>query len=143
MSTPNEEELLWEGGPSQYTNFGLFVLCGLLCWLVVPIFFALRAYLRVRATRFTLTTQRLRMQTGIFGRKLNELELYRVKDTTLDEPFLLRMVSLGNIVVNSNDASTPRVVLKGIRNAESVRERLRKCVEARRDQKAVRVAELE
>jgi hypothetical protein len=35
------EETIWRGTSSQLKNLGLFILCGLFCWLIVPIFIAL------------------------------------------------------------------------------------------------------
>ncbi len=42
----------------------------------------------------------------------NELELYRVKDIVLNEPFLLRLVGLSNIVLVTSDRSTPVFVVE-------------------------------
>jgi len=32
------EEIVWRGTSSQWRNFGVYLLCGLFCWLIVPIF---------------------------------------------------------------------------------------------------------
>jgi uncharacterized membrane protein YdbT with pleckstrin-like domain len=55
-------------------------LCGLFCWLIVPIFFALVYYLQTRCKVFELTTQRLKITSGVFTKVTETLELYRVKD---------------------------------------------------------------
>jgi hypothetical protein len=34
------EEIVWRGTSSQWKNFDVYLLCGLFCWLIVPIFFA-------------------------------------------------------------------------------------------------------
>lgn len=78
-----EEKTLWEGGPSQLVNLGLFVVCGLLFWTVIPSIMILAAYLRTKNTRYELTNQRLRITTGTLARRVDEIELYRVKDSTV------------------------------------------------------------
>jgi len=91
------------------------------------------------AARFTeLTSQRLRKTSGIFNKKLDELELYRVKDSTLEQPLLLRMFGLGNINVVSSDATMPLVLINAVPGAYDMREKLRVAVEAERDRKRVR-----
>jgi hypothetical protein len=37
------EEIVWRGTSSQWKNFGVYLLCGLFCWLIVPIFFGVAA----------------------------------------------------------------------------------------------------
>ena len=46
--------------------------------------------------------------------RLDELELYRVKDSTLDAPFLVRLVGLGNVVLRTCDQSHPGLVLRAL-----------------------------
>ena len=88
-------EAAWMGTPAlSWMTLVLGVLTASpVIWpaiLVVPFW----KWLVVRCTEMTLTNQRLKIRSGVFSRKTNELELYRVKDTTLDEPFILRLVSL-------------------------------------------------
>ena len=53
------------------------------------------------------------------------------------------MFSLGNIVVTTNDASTPTLTLEALPGAAQTREALRNAIEDCRDRKRVRIAELE
>lgn len=140
---PPGERLIWRGSASQWLNFPLFVLCGLTFWLVVPIFVALYKYLQTRTTVYEVTSERLRRRHGIFSRRLDELELYRVRDTTLVEPFFQRLVGLATIELTTADASTPTLTLRGISGAAALREELRTSIEAARQRKRVRSMELE
>ena len=54
----NEEEILWQGSPSQWTNFWPFVLCV----LVVPIPWAIWRWLATRSFVYEVTTQRIRIR---------------------------------------------------------------------------------
>lgn len=136
-----EEQSLWKGSPSQAVNFGTHLLCLLLFWLVVPVFYALWRWIDTRMTEYELTTQRLVLRSGVFNRKTEEIELYRVRDSSLDEPLLLRLFGAGNILLFAIDSSAPNFVLRGVRGAAEVRQKLRAAVEATRDQKRVRSIE--
>jgi len=106
--------------------------------LVVPaILWTVRWWMN-RTTVYELTTQRLKIRSGILNRRLDELELYRVKDYVLEQPLLLRFLGLGNVTLVTSDASTPSIALRAIAQAEDVRELLRNAVQTERDRKRVR-----
>jgi len=128
------ERAVWSGTPSQWQNLWAWVACVLL----IPIPWALWRALVTRSTRYTLTDQRLKTSTGVFTRVTDDLELYRVKDTHLQQTFWQRMVGIGDVVLSTSDTTTPIVVLASIPAADSVREQLRALVEQRRDAKRVR-----
>jgi len=87
--------------------------------------------------------RRLLITEGVFSRNTEEVELYRVRDYKLTQPFWLRLFGLGNIVVSTTDNSNPTVVLQAIRDAAGHREEIRKYVEICRDKKRVRITEFE
>ncbi len=169
-----QEQVIWEGTPSQWLNFKTFVLSVLACklviaafaalWasapselrgreaivvgaavvlLIVPIFVAIRGYLRIKCTRYVVTTERVRITRGIFSKRTADTELYRVDDHLLVEPFLLRLVSRGSVVLTTSDRSTPRVVLEAVPGARPLMDQLRKYIEACRDRKKTRVVDFE
>jgi uncharacterized membrane protein YdbT with pleckstrin-like domain len=137
------EQLIWEGSSSQVRNLHIYLLCALFCWLVIPIFYALAKWIQLRSRHYELTTQRVRIRQGVFSKRTDELELYRVKDSTVFEPFWQRLFGLGNIIITTNDTSTPSLTLEALPNAADTREKLRAAIEECRDRKHVRIAELE
>ena len=139
----SEEKDVWFGTPSQVVNLGSFVLWGLFFWLVFPLLIILWKWLVIRNTKYELTTQRLRMRHGVLNKKTDELELYRIRDYKLDQPFFLRMFSLSNIILETSDRSHPQFVLRAIKNGEELRESLRTFVEECRTRKRVREVDLE
>lgn len=118
-------------------SYWLLILAGIACVYVAARWFIIRC--RV----YELTTERIRIRTGIVNRRTDEMELYRVQDITLMEPLGERLFGLGTIHITTNDASTPNLRIEAIRGASDLREELRKNVEACRDRKRVRVTELE
>ena len=137
------EQTIWRGTASQLKNLGCFILCVLFCWLIVPIFIGLRRYLETKNKVFELTTERLKTTAGIFSKFTETLELYRVKDIEVLQPFIYRIAGLENIKVNTSDLSSPVVVLDGISQKVGFADKLRNQVEIIRTQKKVRELDIE
>lgn len=135
MSTAEKVE--WTGTPSQMQNLGWF----LSALLLIPLPYAIWRWLVVRNTVFTLTNQRLTMRRGVFNRVTDDLELYRVRDTRLEQSFWQRMFGVGEVILYTTDASTPEVHITWLKDAALLREAVRKLSEARRDEKRVRTLE--
>jgi uncharacterized membrane protein YdbT with pleckstrin-like domain len=162
-----EEQLVWQGSPSQILNLHIFLLCGLamagliavaytfrhnlgvpMVYIVagvaiIPLFIAFVKWLQIKFLRYELTTERLRLRRGVLSRSTDEVELYRVKDYVLQEPFLLRMFGVGDVVLQTNDDANPMVLLRAVHQPDSLRDQIRKHVEIRRDAKRVRITEME
>lgn len=142
-----EESIVWTGRTSQVVNLVAFVIGALLCLTVVGALFGLPLilwrYLAVRSKLYELTSQRLRIHSGILSRRLEDIELYRVKDTKFEQPFFQRLFGLGNVVLLSSDKSTPAIVIEAIPGARELKDRIRDIVELRRDTKRVRALEVE
>lgn len=137
------EETIWRGSASQLKNLGCFILCGIFCVLIVPIFIGLRRYLETKNKVFELTNERLKMTEGIFSKVTETLELYRVKDIEVLQPFLYRMVGLENIKVNTSDLSSPVILIDGLSQKIGFADKLRNQVEIIRAQKNVRELDIE
>ena len=137
------EEIVWRGSSSQWKNLGVFILCGLFCWLIVPIFIALARYLQTKCKIYELTTERLKITQGVFSKVTDTLELYRVKDLETRQPFLHRLVGIENIQINTSDLSTPFVLVEAIQSSVGFGDKLRNQVEVIRTQKRVRELDIE
>jgi membrane protein YdbS with pleckstrin-like domain len=137
------EEIVWRGTSSQWKNFGVYLLCGLFCWLVVPIFFALVYYLQTRCKVFELTTQRLKITSGVFTKTTETLELYRVKDIETRQPFFSRLVGIENVEMTTSDVSSPSVLIEAVPSSVGFADKLRNQVEIIRQQKRVREIDIE
>ncbi|MDZ7840842.1 MAG: PH domain-containing protein [Gammaproteobacteria bacterium] len=134
----NNEQTVWRARSSQVVNLGTYFLCLLTAWLIIPIVVAVYQWLQVRCRVYELTTQRFRITRGILSKHIDELELYRVKDVTLHRPFVQRLFSLGTVVLDTSDHSTPQVVIPAVADIEWLRDQIRQCVESRRDSKGVK-----
>ena len=137
------EEIVWRGTSSQWKNFGVYLLCGLFCWLIVPMFFALARYLQTKCKIFELTTQRFKITSGVFSKVTETLELYRVKDIETRQPFLSRLVGVENVQMNTSDTSSPLVLIEAVPSSIGLADKLRHQVEIIRQQKRVREIDIE
>ncbi len=84
-----------------------------------------RPYISI-GTRYELTSQRLRIIRGIFGRDFEEVELVRVRDTSVSQHLGERALDIGDVTVVSNDPQQPEIVLRNIKDPIEVREIIRK-----------------
>jgi len=134
------ERAVWSGRPSQITNIKTFIFCGLFCWLVIPLFIAAWRWLVTHYIEYELTTQRLKVSHGVLTRRTDELELYRVKDTSFSQSFFQRVFGLASILLTTSDVSTPTVTIYSIAapQAKQLREQIRTFTEELRDRKRVR-----
>ena len=124
----------WQDYHSQLLHLGL----SLSCVFLLPLPIALWRHLQVRATHYTLTTERLICEQGILHRTSDEVELYRVKDYTIVSPLFYRWFGLSDLALITSDQTHPTLVLRGITNAHRVKELIRQQVEQLRTQKGVR-----
>ena len=60
-------------------------------------------YLSRLSTRYTLTNERLKVTKGLLSKSVDEIELFRIKDTKVHQSFLNRLVGIGHIDVTSSD----------------------------------------
>jgi uncharacterized membrane protein YdbT with pleckstrin-like domain len=137
------EVSIWTGSPSQVLNVPVFVVCALLCWLVVPVFYAAWRWLVLKNIRYELTSERLKLREGVLNKRLDEIELYRVRDYSLEQPLLIRIFGLSNITMRTADPSHAVFMLRAINDGELVLEQLRRHVEEARVKKRVLPLDLE
>lgn len=126
---------VWEGKPSQLGNLPVFILCIVFCWLIVPLLILLWIWLDTKLTRYKLTSERLVSTTGVLNRMTNQIELYRVRDYQVEEPFWMRFFSLANIYVISTDRTTKNLEVKAIVGGPELVALVREQVEALRHSK--------
>ena len=133
------EETLWSGTSSQIKNLGLYVAC----ILVVPIPWAIAAWLRVKTTTYRLTTERLLTERGILSKTTDTLELYRVRDQQVTASIFERLFGLQTITLLTGDTSTPRIVLDCVPASAGLADKFRTQVEDTRQKKRVRTVDVE
>ncbi len=97
LAESHGEEILWEGRP--------FLSLGEL---------------------YRVTSDRIRMFTGLLARDVENIELIRLQDIDYHQGVSERIFGIGDIYLNSVDASHPVVTLRNVQNPEAVADIIRK-----------------
>ena len=128
------EKTLFSGRPSALYSIGRWVLTLLtigiagLCYWIASL-----------STRFEITTQRVRIERGVFSRSRQDTEIYRIDDITLEQPFGMRMLGHAILFLRSTDRSTPEIRLYGVPGLAALSEKLRECSLRERERRGVKV----
>jgi membrane protein YdbS with pleckstrin-like domain len=86
-------------------------------------FWCLFVYKYFRARRnhhYRLTTRRLFLTTGILERRVDQVELVRVKDLYVRQSWLGSWLNVGTVVLISSEATLPKAILLGIEEPRRV-----------------------
>ncbi|WP_340004397.1 PH domain-containing protein [Paenibacillus sp. FSL K6-0276] len=108
-----QEVVLWKGKPASISD-------------------RLKGIVRLNTTTYTITSQRIMVKTGLIGKNVEEIELLRVRDLSVAQSVMDRMLGIGTLTVFSDDASAPQLLFRKIHDAQTVKDLLRK---AFRDEK--------
>jgi uncharacterized membrane protein YdbT with pleckstrin-like domain len=140
LSQPaGHEQVLFEGRRALIPNLGvgLLVVLTLGLWL-------LPAWLRSLSTRYRVTDRRIVIESGLLSKRLEQVDLYRISDYTVDRPFLQRLVGTGNLLLKTIDRTTPEVNLLAIKtDIVALYERVRAATEVDKRRRGVRVLDTE
>jgi len=133
------EQLLYEGHPAVVSGIGALLIA------IVTLGLALIVYwFRARGTHYRITTQRIVIDHGVLSKRLEQVDLYRIRDYTVERPFGQRLLGTGNILIEAMDSSTPVVRIQGLRtDVVELYERLRVATEADRRLRGVRLVDYE
>lgn len=111
---PGGERVLWEGRPR------------------VPL-----SWIAALTTRYKLTNERLITTNGFISKRVEEVELFRVNDVSLKQGVMERVFGLGDVFLETTDASRPEPNLKDIKNPERVKDMVRQASRAERQRRRV------
>lgn len=111
---PGGERILWQGRPS------------------IPLSWITRI-----TTRYKLTNERLIITQGFLSKRVEEIELYRVNDVSMKQSVMERMFGLGDVRLETTDATTPEPQMKDIKAPERVKDIVRQAARAERQRRRV------
>lgn len=146
------EKIVYQACPSQIRNFLPFlgalamiaaifagaILFGnniLLVLLLLPAAYAGWKWLEIKTTTLTITDQRIITSHGVVNKTTNETELYRVRDTRVEEPWNFRLFGLGSIIVYTTDDDRPTHSFTGYARPHWLKDQIRNNAEICRQKK--------
>ncbi|MFT3922434.1 MAG: PH domain-containing protein [Myxococcales bacterium] len=132
---PEQEELLFEGRPALLPSLGPLLIT------IVTLGLALAYYwFKQQAVRYRITSQRVVVESGMLGKRLDQIDLYRIHDYVVERPLGQRIMGTGNLLLSTQDRSTPALRLSGLgTDVVQLYERLRKATESEKRRRGVRV----
>jgi uncharacterized membrane protein YdbT with pleckstrin-like domain len=119
--------LIWVAGlyyDQTYMSRPFIVLIGFVPLLVGIVY----SWLVRLNTEYRLFEDSLEIESGIVSRRIENIQLFRVRDLGLAQSILNRVVGVGNIIVTSTDQSAPHYRLRGIAEPRGLYEQLRELV---------------
>jgi len=99
-------------------------------WVVVVVtlgFGWLYYWLKSLSTRYEITSQRVRIQHGLFSTVKDSIEVFRIDHFDLHKPLGMRLLGQCLLHLRSSDASFGTVILYGVPNLEQLADSLREC----------------
>lgn len=99
VADPDEEKVLWEGRPFLSMN-----------------------------TYYMITSERVRIVEGFFGKERRDIELVRIQDIDHKQNLAERTLNFGDIFITSHDRNDPDLVLRNVSNPAEVHEILRRAM---------------
>ncbi len=130
------EKVIWEGTPSQWSNFVFYMLCiPLMVVFGLGLILALWKYLDTESNKIKITEHQITEQRGILAKVTDGLDLYQIQYIRHEQPFVLRFFELSTIVLYTSDQLYPRLILQGVEDGENIKKILRKAVNDQKDLK--------
>ncbi len=90
---------------------------------------------------YRLFQDRLEIERGVFTRRIENVELFRIRDMGLQQGFVGRLGNFGAVHVHSTDASAPAVVLPAIDQPREFYQSLRELVTQSRAHRQTMIVE--
>ena len=148
MPTTNTEnfvadsDLLWEGRPSQWINFGRAIIAVLT--LPIPLINILTMgmliykIIQVYCRKYTVYSNRIELSYGILFRHHDNVNMYRVKDVHIYAPLLWRIAGMAGVIMVTSDKTNAVFPIECVRDAKKIMQLVIDASETQRDTKGVR-----
>ena len=93
--------------------------------------------LPISFTKYSMSEDRLFVETGFLNLEQNEVRLYRILDLQLKRSLGQRIFGVGSIIVSSSDKSIGTFEIRNVKHSANVKEMLSVQVEQQREAKRV------
>ena len=99
-------------------------------WLVVIVTLGIAFlvyWLRSLSITYEITTQRVRVERGLFSKSKDSIELFRIDHFDVEKPLGMRLAGHCLVILRSSDTNYPTVTLFGLPHLEALADTLREC----------------
>jgi Bacterial PH domain len=129
----------WGLGYSSLQFWAYLLGGGVLLYLIA---FAIRILRTIRGHHYWLTSKRLFVRTGFLRRRVDQIELVRVKDIYLKQSMPGSWLGIGNVVVVSLEETFPQATLLGIDEPMRIMDLIWRAKRAERDRRTMEISEI-
>jgi membrane protein YdbS with pleckstrin-like domain len=121
------ERMTWMHLSAEQTAvFGKYrLLAGLVLGLVVGLVLFYKV-LKLRMTHYTISPDRIEYGEGIFDRKVDNLDMFRIVDIKLRRNFFDCVVGVGTVLLTTTDKSHPEFVFEKVKNSRELYDVIKK-----------------
>lgn len=138
---PAQARSIFEGTPSWKAWFWSYVAAIILSLALVGLIWLAMLEWRRKSLRYRITERTIDYEAGLLSRRLETLQLWRVRDLDLRQSFMDRLLGVAEIRVFTKDTSDPELVLRGLPASREVFEALKDAAELSRQQRVLGVVE--
>lgn len=93
-------------------------------------------------TKYSMSKDRLFLETGLLNMNQEEILLYRVRDISLHISLWQRLFGVGTIIVKSSDQTLPELHIENIKSPCIVKEQIHTHVEKMKIARQMRIGEI-
>jgi membrane protein YdbS with pleckstrin-like domain len=157
---PPKREMLYEGNPSWKAYMGYYFAVGVGALIVMSIalrfsetakakvlgvlvpvalgaVFLFGLHLWRRSIKFRVSSSVIEYEKGLLSKRIDVVQLWRVKDVTYRQSLIDRLLSIAHIQVVTSDATNPNFDIVGMPASRKLFEQLRDSIEIQRQAKNV------
>jgi membrane protein YdbS with pleckstrin-like domain len=158
-----KREMLYEGNPSWKAYFGYYLAAGFASVMVIGIWrlfegsgaplkakilsvvipvalatvFLFGLHLFRKSVKFRVSNTVIEYERGLLSKRIDVVQLWRVKDVVYKQSLMDRMLSIAHIEVITSDATNPNFEIVGMPASRKLFEQLRDSIEIQRQAKNV------
>lgn len=93
--------------------------------------------LRRRSTKYRVSTRTIDIEEGVLSRRINTLQLWRVRDVVFEQSLTQRMLGVASLRLVVHDDTSPKVMLAGLTNGRAVFEEVKTAIDLARQSRNV------
>lgn len=131
------QRVIFEGTPSWKAWFWSYVAAGVLSLVLVGLIWIGILQWKRKSIRYKITGRTIDYEAGVFSRRIETLQLWRVQDINFRQSLLQRMLGIAEIHVQTRDATDPDLILRGLPASREVFEALKDAADLARQQRVV------
>ena len=95
---------------------------------VVGVVWFLTEHFRRIGLRIKVTTETIDLERGVFGKRIDTIQLWRVRDIDFRQSIMERILGVATIHVLSQDQENPNILLRGISGGRALFDELRDAI---------------